>query len=190
MKVLLLNASPKNYGATQEILKIIRNRIPHNITSEILCLGDVDIEYCLGDKACYETCKCIQNDEMEALINKIDDSDVLIIAAPSYWADVPGQFKVFIDRCTAYGETNSNPEHRELKPGKECYAIALRTGMRNAECEHIIETIRHWCGHMKIDMIDSIYFCGINDKDDIHMHKEILETKTQEWLDTALERMC
>jgi len=183
MEVLLLNASPKNYGATQKILEIIRSRLPHNATSEILCLGDVDIKYCLGDKGCYETCTCIQDDEMESIINKIDDSDVLIIAAPSYWADIPGQFKVFIDRCTAYGDTNSNPEYRKLKPGKKCYAIALRAGMRTKECEHIIGTIRHWCGHMKIDMVDSIYFCGINSKDDIQKHKDIIESKTKEWLD-------
>ena len=119
---------------------------------------------------------------MEYIINKIDDSDVLIIAAPSYWADVPGQFKVFIDRCTAYGDTNSNPEHRKLKSGKKCYAIALRAGTRTTECEHIVETIRHWCGHMKIEMVDSIYFCGINDKNDIQKHRDTIESKTKEWL--------
>ena len=104
---------------------------------------------------------------MESLIEKIDNVDILVIAAPSYWADVPGQFKVFIDRCTVYSETNPNPAHRELKLGKKCYGIALRTGRRTVECEHIIETIGHWCGHMKIDMAGSMYFCEIKDKADV-----------------------
>lgn len=189
MKILLLNASPKNYGATQEILKIINEEIPRNITSEILCLGDVKLKYCLGDKSCYKTCQCIQDDDMVSIINKIDDSDALIIAAPSYWADVPGQFKVFIDRCTAYGDTNSNPEHRRLRPGKKCCSIALRAGTRTAECEHIIETIRHWCGHMKIDMVDSMYFCEIDEKSDIQKHKEIIKSKAKVWLDEFSEHM-
>jgi multimeric flavodoxin WrbA len=119
---------------------------------------------------------------MEAIIDEIDSSDMIIIAAPSYWADIPGQFKVFIDRCTVYSDTNPNQYHRELKEGKKCYAIALRTGKRPVECEHIIESINHWCGHMKIDMTDSMYFCGINDKDDISIHKDQIKKKAKEWL--------
>ena len=181
MKVLLINASPKNNGATQEILNIIGTQLPPDISAEMLCLGDYNIAYCLGDKACYETCKCIQNDDMESLIEKIDNVDILVIAAPSYWADVPGQFKVFIDRCTVYSETNPNPAHKVLKPGKKCYGIALRTGKNPTECKHIIDTIAHWCGHMKIDMVDSIYFCEINDKDDIIKITDSICSKANEW---------
>lgn len=69
-----------------------------------------------------------------------------------------------------------------MKSGKKCYAIALRTGKRPGECEHIIESIRHWCGHMKIDMIDSMYFCEINNRDDIARYKDSIKKKTNEWL--------
>lgn len=181
MKALLINASPKNHGATQEILSIVKNQLPPDVSSELLCLGDVNISYCIGDKTCYDTCRCVQHDDMESIIEKIDDADILIIAAPSYWADVPGQFKVFIDRCTLYSDTNPNPAHRVLKPGKKCYGIALRTGRNPSECEHIIETINHWCGHMKIDMIDSVYFCGINEKDDILKIADSIDKKVKEW---------
>lgn len=94
---------------------------------------------------------------------------------------VPGQFKVFIDRCTVYSDTNPNAGHRTLKSPKKCYAIALRAGTRPVECEHIIETVKHWCGHMKIDMLDSMYFCGINDKRDIDEHKSYLCEKAKAW---------
>ncbi len=181
MQVLLLNASPKNSGATQEILSIVKSKLPSIIFSELLCLGDFNIAYCLGEKTCYDTCRCIHNDDMELLIEKIDKADVLIIASPSYWADVPGQFKVFIDRCTAYSDTNPNPAHRVLTQGKKCYGIALRTGVRSVECEHIIETIKHWCGHMKVDMVDSTYFCEINDKADVIKITESIHTKVNEW---------
>lgn len=181
MKALLLNTSPKNYGATQEILSIVMNHLPQGVSTELLCLGDINIKYCLGDMTCYDTCKCIQHDDMESLIEKIDNADILIIAAPSYWADIPGQFKVFIDRCTVYSDTNPNPAHRVLRSGKKCYGIALRTGTRTVECEHIIETIAHWCGHMKIDMIDSVYFCEIKDKTDIIKITDSICLKTKEW---------
>lgn len=35
---------------------------------------------------------------------------------------------------------------------------------------------------MKIEMVDSIYFCGVCDKEDIQKHKAIIESKTKDWL--------
>ncbi|HHZ06021.1 MAG TPA: flavodoxin family protein [Clostridiales bacterium] len=181
MSVLLLNASPKNNGATQEIIKIIQSQLPSNTVSEIVCLGDLTINYCVGDKSCYETCTCILNDDMASLLKKMNDADTLVIAAPSYWADVPGQFKVFIDRCTAYSNTNPNLAHKKFKSGKKCYAIALRAGTRPIECEHIIQTIEHWCDHMEIAMAGSMYFCSINNKNDIDNLKDSILEKSREW---------
>lgn len=181
MKVLLMNASPKADGATQEILLTVKSALPQGYETEMLCLGDVKIGFCLGEKTCYETGRCILDDDMNTVMNLIDAADALVIAAPSYWADVPAQFKAFIDRCTVYGDTNPNPTRRTLKPGKKCYAAALRAGTRTTECEHIIETIAHWCGHMQIEPAGSMFFCGISDKLDTEKHKPEIISKTKSW---------
>jgi multimeric flavodoxin WrbA len=187
MKILLINAGAKNYGATQEILTIIENYVPNTSTVNSICLGDVHVQFCKGCKSCYDKGKCLQEDDMEAIMDEIDYSDIIIVASPSYWADIPGQFKVFIDRCTVYSDTNPNPNHRILKPGKKCYAIALRTGKRPMECEHIIESIKHWCGHMKIDMIDSMYFCEVSNKEDIMQYKDSIIENAKRWFVTNTE---
>jgi len=180
MKILLLNASPKNYGATQEILKIMQETVSAEHTSEIVCLGDYEIRYCKGCMGCYLTGECSIRDDMDLLIDKIDEADVLVFAAPSYWADVPGICKSFIDRCTPYGDTNTCPERRILKE-KRCYGIALRTGSRPMECEHILSTIEHWCGHLGFTMSDSFYLCRIGDRRDIAQHRETIVEKAREW---------
>lgn len=182
MITLLVNASPKNNGATQEILQTMQEVVPE---AGLVCLGDYQINDCLGCKACYTTRACVRKDDMQGLLEKMDQADRLVIAAPSYWADVPGIFKSFIDRCTPYSDTNPDSEHPRLRSGKLCYALALRTGQRPAECEHIIETIAHWCGHMGIEMADSLYFCGIEGKGDIEPHKETLRQKARQWLGPA-----
>lgn len=33
-------------------------------------------------------------------------ADKIVSVSPSYWADIPGQFKVFIDRCTPWCNTH------------------------------------------------------------------------------------
>lgn len=182
MKILLLNAGAKDYGATQEILLTIQNEIPTSESVSLICLGGKDLRFCAGCKTCYDTCKCFQDDDVAAILDAMNDSDIVVIAAPSYWADIPGQFKVFIDRCTPYSNTNPNPNRRMLKVGKKCYGIALRTGFRPFECEHIIDTIKHWCGHMGIEMAGSMFFCGINDREDIQQYKDLIREKTVEWI--------
>lgn len=185
MHVLLLNASAKDYGATQEILRIIQSEVPACDTTRLICLGNLQIQYCKGCKVCYDTCACVQSDDVQFLIDQMDAADLLIIAAPSYWADVPGQFKVLIDRCTAYADTNPNPSHRRLRSGKRCCAISLRTGTRPIECEHIIDSIWHWCGHMQIACAGSTYFCGINGKEDIAPYEAQIRETARTWLADA-----
>lgn len=181
MKILLLNASPKNDGATQEILLTVQGALPAQAESELVCLGDVDVQYCLGCKKCYETCRCVRQDGMTALLDKLEAADAFVIAAPSYWADVPAQFKAFIDRCTPFSDTNPNPSHWTLGASKRCYAVALRTGSSPGECQHILDTIAHWCGHMGVEMAGSMYFCGIEDKRDIEPHKPAICAKAEKW---------
>ena len=181
MKILLLNMSPKNYGATQEILKTLRDAAPEGTHAELLCLGDLEIGYCKGCKACYKTGACVVKDDMQALMEKLGQADALVLAAPSYWADVPGVCKSFFDRCTPYGDTNPDPHRPRLKAGKKCCGIALRTGVRPMECEHILASIEHWCGHMGVDFTEGIYFCQIEDKSDIEPHKPLLREKAAEW---------
>ncbi|MEH2933880.1 flavodoxin family protein [Acutalibacter sp. JLR.KK004] len=181
MRILLLNLSPKNYGATQEILKTLQEAAPKEAETELVCLGDWDIRYCKGCKACYKIRACVVQDDMRALMDKVEAADVLVLAAPSYWADVPGVCKSFIDRCTPYSDTNPDPDGPRLRAGKRCYGIALRTGVRPMECEHILGTIEHWCGHMGITFSEGVFFCQIEGKSDITPHKPLLREKAGQW---------
>ena len=97
-RYLLINAGANNHGATQAILETVLQAIPEGSQGELVCLDDCGIHYCRGCKACYETGRCVQQDGMDGLMERMDQADGIIFAAPSYWADVPGQCKVFIDR--------------------------------------------------------------------------------------------
>ncbi len=181
MRVLLLNAGAKNHGATQDILLTVRDALPANWESELLCLGDCDLRFCRGCKACYAVGDCFQQDDVRRILEEMDRADTLIVAAPSYWGDIPGQFKVFIDRCTPYADTNTHPDHWRLAPGKRCYALALRAGQRPMECEHIIACIKHWCGHMGVEMAGSAFFCGIDRAEDLTPHLPALRETVRGW---------
>ena len=79
MKVLLLNASPKKTGATQEILRTVEEALPKATCGELVCLGDYQVQYCLGCKTCYQSGCCVHQDDMPVLLDKMDEADVLVI---------------------------------------------------------------------------------------------------------------
>jgi len=87
------------------------------------------------------------------------------MVSPSYWADVPGQCKAFIDRCTPW--SNTHEPHAALSGGKKGYAAVLRTGPNMRECERLLETISHFYGHLDIPCCGTLGLTSVAVRADI-----------------------
>ena len=66
---------------------------------EFVNLKGKNINPCFGCMTCQSTLKCVQNDDMIKLVEKVRNSDVLIFATPIYFYEMCGQMKTFLDRC-------------------------------------------------------------------------------------------
>ena len=170
MKVLVMNCSPVRNGATAEIVNIVTARLEKKHDVKNICIDDYDIKFCKGCRTCHNTAKCVQNDDVDRIIEQYEWADIVISVSPSYWADIPGQFKVFIDRCTPW--CNTHEPHAKISSGKKGYVIALRTGPGMRECERIIASIEHFYGHMEIECCDSLGLCSVEYKEDLDCRKE------------------
>ena len=100
MRALIINCSPVRGGATAEIVRIIDQELSSRFETKCICIDDYEFEFCKGCRSCHKTAKCTINDDVINIINEFDAADIIICVSPSYWADIPGQFKAFIDRCT------------------------------------------------------------------------------------------
>lgn len=171
MNVLVMNCSPVRNGATAEIVNIVCGYLQDKHDCRKTCIDDYEFHYCKGCRSCHNTAKCIQKDDVDLIIEQYEWADIIVSVAPSYWADVPGQFKAFIDRCTPW--CNTHEPHAKISGGKKGYAIALRTGPSMRECERIIESIEHFYGHMEIECCGSLGLCSVE-------YKEALEDRMDE----------
>lgn len=169
MNILLINCSPVRNGATAEMHSFLDSA--HKIHS--ICIDDYDIHYCKGCRSCHQTAACFQDDDMLKVIEAFEWADRIVCVSPSYWADVPGQFKAFIDRCTPW--CNTHEPHARLSAGKKGYAIALRTGSNMQECHRIIGSIEHFYGHMEITPSGNLGLCSIEHKEDVAGRKQEIE---------------
>lgn len=150
MQAVCIIGSPKNNGSTSYVVdKLIEGMKENNIEVKRYCLGDMNINFCCGCKKCYEKGgKCVQKDDMDLIMKDVIESDIVVIASPSYWGDITGQLKVFFDRNTPYGDTNEN--RRVIPSDKKGIAIAIRAGKTDRENIHILESIEHYFGHLGI----------------------------------------
>lgn len=176
MKALIINCSPVRTGATAEIVKIIEGELCTRYDTRSICIDDYSFAFCKGCRACHNTASCVMPDAqvIRDIMNEFDEADIIVSVAPSYWADIPGQYKAFIDRCTPW--CNTHDPHATIKPGKKGYAVALRTGPNMPECERLIGSIEHFYGHLEIERAGHLGLTSIEYKENVEPRKaEIIE---------------
>lgn len=82
---------------------------------ELVYLGRLDIKPCTGCSACMmNEGQCVIQDDMQGLYDKLLAADALIVGSPTYFMDVSGAVKAFIDRTMAIRYRGIGPEY---KPG-------------------------------------------------------------------------
>jgi multimeric flavodoxin WrbA len=166
VKVVCIIGSPREKGSTAFVVDQIIGGVQAQGARVIRhALGSLSIGYCQGCRTCEQTGRCVQRDDMDRVIADLLAADVVLVASPSYWGDVTGQLKVFIDRslplCNA--QTGTTP----VPPGKVGVAVAIRAGSRKAENQHIVDTIEHYFGHLGIEPVARFTAEGIEAVSDL-----------------------
>lgn len=162
MKALIVNCSPVRDGATAEIACMAAEALSNRYDVKSICIDDYRFGFCRGCRACHTAAKCVIDDDVPRILKEFDDADMFLCVSPSYWADIPGQFKAFIDRCTPW--CNTHEPHLSLSDGKKGYTIVLRTGPHMKECARVIESIEHFYGHLEIQPCGSLGLTSVENK--------------------------
>ncbi|MCH5155252.1 MAG: flavodoxin family protein [Clostridiales bacterium] len=167
MKVTCINGSARNNGSCAYLIdSFIKGLNCNNADVVKYNVGEVDLHFCKGCKMCYVDGQCIQDDDVKNIVTDILSSDIVVIACPSYWADVPAQIKTLFDRTTPYGDTNKNRIMSAQKSIKGI-AIAVRAGVREQENELILNSIEHYFGHLGINTVKRISVTQTDTLDDL-----------------------
>ena len=133
-KVLIISSSPRRGGNSDlladEFMRGVQD-CGHN--AEKIFLKDKKVNYCSGCGVCYDTKKCVQNDDAAEILEKIATSDVIVLATPVYFYTMSAQLKTLIDRCCPRYEEFSN---------KEFYFILAAADEDKAMLERAAESLR------------------------------------------------
>ncbi len=99
-KILILTGSPRKDGNTDRLAAAFAKGAAQHNEVEVVAVRDYDIHPCRGCNACFTqpNNKCIQNDGMADIYNKLSETDILVIASPVYFYGISSQLKAVIDR--------------------------------------------------------------------------------------------
>lgn len=106
MKVLMINGSPHKDKCTYTALHEVEKRLNiHGIETEMLFLGNYAIGGCMGCGGCSTTHRCVRDDMVNAIIDRADEFDGLVLGSPVYYASASGQLCAFMDRLFYAGSS-------------------------------------------------------------------------------------
>jgi multimeric flavodoxin WrbA len=140
MKVVAFNGSARAEGNTAMLVETALEPLrAAGIECEVVDLRGKRLHGCI---ACY---KCRDNkdrhcggidDDMNAMIEKMDEADAIVIASPTYFADVSSEVKALIDRAGMVGLQNGGMYRRKVGAA----IVAVRRG----GAIHVFDTINHF----------------------------------------------
>ncbi len=109
IKVLSINGSYRDQGITdQAVAAAVKALLAAGADVENVLLRDRDIRFCLNCRACAQAPghapgDCVHHDDMSSLVEKIEQADAYILAAPTNFSSVTAIFKRFMERLAVYG---------------------------------------------------------------------------------------
>ena len=130
MNILILNASPRHKGNISSMLGAMEEEaVQRGASVNSLRVADLQVKACTGCMACRSRQACVlPEDDAQRIVEMIKTCDVLIIGAPCYWGNMPGQLKVLFDRMVyALMDESSRGIPQPLHKGKQAVLVSTCT---------------------------------------------------------------
>lgn len=140
MKVIAINGSARKNGNTAILIREVFSELDaEGIGTEMIQLAGKTIRGCIACGKCYKNQdkKCaVSNDFANECIDKMVEADGIILASPTYFADVTAETKALIDRGGYVARANSDMLRRKIG--------AAVVAVRRAGAIHAFDTINHF----------------------------------------------
>lgn len=132
--VLIISASPRRGGNSDTLCdRFMQGAQENGHAVEKVFLKDHTIHYCTGCGYCHTHHVCSLKDDMAALIDKMLEADVIVLATPVYFYCMDAQMKTLIDRTT--------PRYTDMK-NKDFYFILTAADTDKNSLERTMEAFR------------------------------------------------
>lgn len=154
MKVSAFNGSPRKGGNTSLLIDHVFNSLQQEgIQTEEVRIGGTNLHGCIACYQCFtrKDGHCAVNDDMaNSCIEKMMESDGIIIGSPTYFAGMTPETKALIDRCGMVSRANGDMFKRKVGAA----VVAVRRGGAIS----VFDTINHFFTFGQMIIVGSNYW--------------------------------
>ncbi len=130
MRIFFINASPRRNGNISKMLDaMVHEAEAEGAECEVVRVADLHVAACTGCMACRKKLACVlPHDDAPMVLEKICWADAVVVGAPCYWGNMPGNLKVVFDRIV-YGMMGETPRGIPipLHRGKKAIIVSTST---------------------------------------------------------------
>lgn len=167
-KVLILSGSPRK-GGNSDILcdEFMKGALESGHQVEKIRVAEKSVGYCRACYACRDSGKCVIKDDMAAILEKMIDCDVMVLASPVYFYSIDAQLKAVIDRSVA--------RWTEVKD-KEFYYIVTAADEEKQAAQTTLDCFRGYADCVEgAKEMGVIYGMGTYEKGEIIGHPAMID---------------
>ena len=148
-QVLGIVGSPRRGGNTEILVdEVLRGAEEAGAMVEKVILTEQQIGPCRACQSCWSTGKCVQNDDMPALLAQMQRSQVWVLGTPVYWQGPTAQFKVFLDRWFGQGQVVTFKDRRAI--------LTIPLGAEAHFARHLVGMLEGALAHLKMELFATI----------------------------------
>ncbi len=174
LKVLAISGSPRKEGNSETVIrKIIEKLEEKQYETEFVRLNDFALKGCQACKYCRtKGDKCIINDEISNLLEKIKKADRIIIGAPNYMGAVSAQLKILMDRMYSLKDSGRNSRLEKGKKGVLVFSQGHTDKKAYSECyENVVKRLES----TGIEITDTIIAHSVEIPGEVKDKSEIMD---------------
>jgi len=180
MKILAIQGSPRPEGNTQAVLDIVLNAAAEGgATTEVIQLSEYhELAGCIECFACQQTPDapgCVVDDEMQEVLVKVLEADVVVLATPVFCWSVSWYLKMALDRFYCLFKFESETEVRCLIAGRKMAAVISAGGDEKDGADLVMETCRRMAEFSKNEWLGALVAAGVKDVEGIRNDAKLRE---------------
>ncbi len=170
-RALGIVGSPRRGGNTEIMVdEALAGAMEAGASSEKVILNELDIAPCRACNGCRKTGECVQRDDMLALLEQMERSQVWVLGTPVYWWGPTGQFKVFVDRW--YGS-----DRAAIFKGKRVILVIPLGGSERTAC-HTVGMLTDTLAYLGVELFATVLAPGAQDVGEVRQYPNVSRYKT------------
>jgi NAD(P)H-dependent FMN reductase len=169
-QVLGVVGSPRRGGNTEILVdRVLLGAKEAGARTEKVILNELEIAPCQGCDMHKKLHRCVQQDDMQALLEQMERSQVWVLGTPLYWWGPSAQFKTFLDRWRG-------AQQNVVFKGRQVVLVMPMEDPKEAVSCYAVGMLAEVCACLGMELLTTVLAPGVRELGEVRQHPDVLAT--------------